>query len=111
MSKVPVYVVIVDAGETKNCEMGLFFDAAHAGQFMAEKRLDEIYDNLRLETREMDVRELHSAHHPLFLCDKCIDKMNRSDKATPSERSKSFRCLSCQPATESRLSPRGSSAP
>jgi|GEM_PF-4618512 len=90
---ITTFIVTGDAhaNENKNVELGLFFDAASAGDFIAT--LAGLWQNIRLVERVMGVDELHPAHHPLFLCSDCIKKKGRPDAATLLERPKGFKCL------------------
>lgn len=91
--KVTTFIVMADghAAESRDVELGMFFDAEHAGAFIAT--LAGIWNNVRLVERQAHVDELHSAHHPIFLCTDCIKKKGRPDAASLLERPKGFKCL------------------
>lgn len=90
---ITAFIVLGDAhaNENKDIELGMFFDAAAAGAFIAT--LTGHWHNIRLIERTMHVDELHSAHHPLFLCSDCIKKKGKPDAASLLERPKGFKCL------------------
>ena len=89
---ITAFIVMGDAhaNENKDVELGMFFDADSAGTFIGT--LAGKWHNIRLTEREMHVDELHSAHHPIFLCTDCIKKKSRPDAAVLLGRPKGFKC-------------------
>ena len=89
---ITTFIVIADArtNENKDVELGLFFNSESAGAFI--ERLVGHWQNIRLIERQSHVDELHSAHHPLFLCSDCIKKKGRPDAVARVERPKGFTC-------------------
>lgn len=89
---ITTFIVIADAhtNENKDIELGMFFDVDSAGTFIGT--LAGLWQNIRLVERQAHVDELHSAHHPIFLCSDCIKKKGRPDAVALLERPKGFKC-------------------